>query len=43
MLMELTNPDAAQSVLRPLCLLSALAAETSVRRARHAMFARVSS
>lgn len=29
----LTSPDAAQSVLRPLCLLSGLAAEAHVRRA----------
>ena len=32
-LMVLTNPDAAQSVLRPLCLLSGFAAHQHVRRA----------
>jgi len=29
--LELTNPDAAQSVCRPLCLLSGLAAQARVR------------
>ena len=32
--MQLTSPDAAQSVLRPLCLLSGLAADCHVRLAR---------
>jgi hypothetical protein len=33
-LLQLTNTDAAQSILRPLCLLSAFAAEQHVRRKR---------